>query len=400
MADNYSYSCLIANLSVDSITPTIWTPQRTSFYNSYFVVVILLSFIIIGAPWNAYVIINIFRKRLSTQPTMMLLLSLAISDLLICILVLPVTVITGLADDFVFGGTDYIRCQVCQFGLLYSIFTYSSLNTLALLSVDRFLYIWKPLRYKRIMTVKSVLLMIATAWLWSIAISITPLFGFGTFHFSRLALTCTVSFIGYSRLAKNTSYLILLVTAGLVPVLIMVVTNVWVFCIAQKSIRNHYKLMTQQKYVDDLRRRVNKERNQRQLKLIKTFIVVLITNIVTWIPVSVILIARAAYEPGPSFPTDARVFLVSFPNLALLSQSVVHPIVETHVLFGIKEKMRKVFRKIRDKYCFKCCITDCCTGEEDNTSNRCCGKHCVFLEVFNAAFLPVSEMTSSRTNIP
>ena len=111
---------------------------------------------------------------------MMLLLSLATADLLICIIVLPITIITGIADDFVFGGSDYVRCQVCQMGLLFHIFSIASMYTVALMSVDRFLYIWKPLRYKNYVIGRPF---IAAAWLLSIAVSVTPLFGFGAIIF-------------------------------------------------------------------------------------------------------------------------------------------------------------------------------------------------------------------------
>ena len=379
MASNYS--CLIGNISEDSITVSEWTPQRSSFYNRYIVIIVNLLFLVIGTPFNIYVIISIFRKHHTTEPTMMLLLSLATADLLICIIVLPITIITGIADSYFFGDSDYIRCQVCQMGLLFSIFSFASLNTLALISVDRFLYIWKPLRYERYMTVKIVRSLIAAAWLLSIAVSVTPLFGFGTFHFNNYSLTCTLAFRGSSRLATNTWCLLLLVLVGMVPIITLIVTNVWVFCIAMKSMRKHYKMMNQQKYVDDLLRRVKQEKNKREMRLIKTFIAILVTNAVTWIPVLVIMIISIGEKPVYPSQTDTRIFLALIANVTLLSQSVVHPIIESRTLFSVKQKMSNVLRRI----CDKCC----CCGKD--ISNQCCGKHGIFLDICNAALLPASN---------
>ena len=377
MAGNYT--CQIANLSEDSVTPLEWTPYRSSFYNRYIVIIVNVLFFVIGTPFNIYVIISIFRKHLSNEPTMMLLLSLATADFLICIIVLPVTIITGIADSFIFGDNDYIRCQVCQIGLLFHTFSLASMYTVALISVDRFLYIWRPLRYKRYMTVKIVRSLIIAAWFLSIAVSVTPLFGFGGLSFGRSALSCTLDFEGSSRLAKNTWYLLLLFLVGMVPTITLIVTNVWVFCIALKSMRKHYKMMNQQKHVDDLLRRIKQEKNKRQMRLVKTFIAILVTNVVTWIPMLVVMALGAVYEPTKStYSRDVFIFKGSFAYLTLLSQSVVHPIVESRTLFSVTKNMSNVLRSC------KCC------GCDDNDSNQCCGKHCICLDICNAAFLPAT----------
>ena len=378
MAGNYT--CQIANITEDSITPLEWTPHRSSFYNRYIVIIVNVLFFVIGTPFNIYVIISIFRKHLCNEPTMMLLLSLATADFLICIIVLPVTIITGIADSFIFGDTDYTRCQVCQIGLLFHIFSFASVYTVALISVDRFLYIWRPLRYKRYMTVKIVRSFIIAAWLLSIAVSVTPVFGFGSLSFGRSALTCTLDLEGSSKLAKNTWYLLLLVLVGMVPIIPLIVTNVWVFCIALKSMRKHYKMMNQQKHVDDLLRRIKQEKNKRQMRLLKTFIAILVTNVVTWIPVLVVLGLGTIYEPTESsYSREFFIFKGSFSYLTLLSQSVVHPIVESRTLFSVTKNKLNILRRS-----CKCC------GCDDNDSNQCCGKHCIFLDIWNAAFLPAA----------
>ena len=390
MAGNYN--CLIANFSEDSITLSEWTPRRSIFYNRYIVTIVNILFFVIGTPFNVYVIISIFRKHLYNNPTMMLLLSLATADLLICIIVLPVTIITGIADSYIFGDTDYVRCQVCQMGLLFHIFTFASIYTVALISMERFLYIWRPLRYKKYITVKIVRSLIVAAWLLSTAVSVTPLFGFGTLSFGKSALTCTLAFKGYSRLAKNTWYLLFLALVGMIPIMTLIVTNVWVFCIALKSTKKHYKTMNQQKYVDDLLKRINQEKNKQELRLIKTFIGILVVNVVTWIPALVTLASSTAYGPTKSsYFKDINVFNNSFIYLTVLSQSVVHPIIESRILFSVKKKMSNVFGRM----CGGCC----CCGENDKI--RCRGKHCIFLDVCNAALLPVAieEPDSSSTNI-
>ena len=84
---------------------------------------------------------------------MMLILNLAVSNLLTCALIFPFTIITGIAGEFIYGASDHVRCQICQLGVVYLVLTFVSLNSLALISVDRFLYIKKPLHYNMMVTI-------------------------------------------------------------------------------------------------------------------------------------------------------------------------------------------------------------------------------------------------------
>ena len=144
MASNYDY--LIANFSEDSITLSEWTPRRSIFYNRCIVIIVNILFFVIGTSFNVYVIISIFRKHLYNNPTMMLLLSLATADLLICI-VLPVTIITGIADSYIFGDTGCVRSSRSNRTVIPHPRICLHIHV-ALISMDRLLYIWRPLRYK------------------------------------------------------------------------------------------------------------------------------------------------------------------------------------------------------------------------------------------------------------
>ena len=95
-------------------------------------------------------------KRLYEQPTHVLLLSLAFSNLLLCLLVMPFGIVAGFAREFVFGNNDYIRYQFCQLsGVLLTFFVESSFHTLTLVSLDRFIYIKMAIKYYKIVTVCS-----------------------------------------------------------------------------------------------------------------------------------------------------------------------------------------------------------------------------------------------------
>ena len=183
------YSCSDANLSRNSVTPEYWESSSISDdfrANSTATAVIMLILFIVGLPANIIIIVSILYQKLYKETTHILLLNLAISDLLVCLLVMPFTIVTGFAGGFIFGDSDHTRCQVCQTGLILIVLTSFSVGILAMISVDRFIFIKFPLRYETVVTLPRITIAIIVTLLFSILHSILPLFGFG--ELSRLLI--------------------------------------------------------------------------------------------------------------------------------------------------------------------------------------------------------------------
>ncbi len=123
------------------------------------------------------------------------MLNLTLTNLLLCIFVMPFHIISGFAGEYVFGSSDYVRCCVCQTGLLNTVLLAVSVHTVSLMSVDRFIYLKRPILYSSIVTPKRMTVAIALVWCICIAISIPPLFGFGTILFSYTVVSCVVLFV-------------------------------------------------------------------------------------------------------------------------------------------------------------------------------------------------------------
>ena len=98
---------------------------------------------------------------------------------------MPVSIITTIAQDYPFGPSDHVRCKVCQHGLIFSILSVSSIHHIALLSLDRFLFIYTPISYKTLVTRWKMLFALLGVWFISIVIGIMPLFGFGAIGYSE-----------------------------------------------------------------------------------------------------------------------------------------------------------------------------------------------------------------------
>ena len=389
-AENLDNLC--ANLSSDFITSSLWSLEEDSTdTNRFLVTIIYLIFLVIGLPWNAAVIISIFRKRLYREPTMMLILNLTVSNLLTCALILPFAIITGIAGEFIYGASDRARCQICQLGVIYSILTLASLDTLALISVDRFLYITQPLRYQKIVTSRTTIVAVILVWIFSILVSIPPLFKFGAIEFSRFTLTCTIAFRG-SGVVKNTFYLIFLVVVSLPAIAVLIITNVWLLYYTQKVIQRKYKNLREGASLSKLRENIKKEYNKKQLNLMTVFFAIFITNIITWLPAIVILIARAAYEPTPTTSLNLRIYLTSLPFLSFLSQAVVHPILQVFLIKRIKEQVLAPLYACQKRCCSKCpteglvCSCKICSG-------------CIFLDLCKASLIVNTQEETTTSNI-
>lgn len=107
-------------------------------------------------------------RQLQT-PTNIILLSLAVSDLLVGAAVMPISIIVS-------QNCRILRRIVCILQILLSfILTSASVGTMVLISVDRYLAICYPLRYPLILTTARVKISVSLCWFISIIYNIIML---------------------------------------------------------------------------------------------------------------------------------------------------------------------------------------------------------------------------------
>ncbi|KAM4600299.1 D(1)-like dopamine receptor [Fundulus diaphanus] len=107
-------------------------------------------------------------RHLRSKVTNFFVISLAVSDLFVAVLVMPWEAITEVTDTWLFGAF----CDVwITFDIMCS--TASILN-LCIISVDRYWAIASPFKYERKMTHRVAFVMIGVAWTLSILISFIP----------------------------------------------------------------------------------------------------------------------------------------------------------------------------------------------------------------------------------
>ncbi|XP_005992583.1 D(1A) dopamine receptor [Latimeria chalumnae] len=175
-------------------------------------------------------------RHLRSKVTNFFVISLAVSDLLVAVLVMPWKAITEIAGFWPFGS-------FCNIWVAFDIMcSTASILNLCVISVDRYWAISSPFRYDRKMTPKVAFIMIGVTWTLSILISFIPVqlnwhkaktTSFLDFNVSYLERSMDNCDSSLNRTYAISSSLI----SFYIPVAIMIVTYTRIYRIAQKQIR-------------------------------------------------------------------------------------------------------------------------------------------------------------------
>ena len=340
-----SFSCLDKNLSREDVTQEYWSlsvlgEQHTS--SAFGMSVVLTLMFVIGVTWNLIVIATIIKKRLFKIPSVLLLLNLAVTDLLFCLLVMTFSIVTGFAGEYIFGKSDYMRCQVCKFNIILILLMTESIFSLLHLTIDRLVYLKKPLHYNSLITTKRIIIGVLITWLVSIVLSIPPLFGFGEIRYVIKEVgICTFASNGATEIAPHYAYFILLAAVTLPFVVAIIIINVWTTCIISK----HVKLKNPDRITSSKKLTLSVKEH---FVISRMFVAINLTNIVSWIPIIVVGIV-ASLEVERSIPPS--IVIISF--LLFLLQPVIHPILQVTLV----ERVRSTLKE--------CCTMQRCRKDQD-----------------------------------
>ena len=138
-------------------------------------IIVSLTILIIGTfIGNILVIVAVCLVRKLRRPCNYLIISLAVADLCVAILVMPVALVYEVQGEWAFGVIYcdiWVSCDVISC-------TASILN-LCMISVDRYYAIIKPLEYGIRRTPNLMLVYIATVWVVAVLVSVPPILFWG-----------------------------------------------------------------------------------------------------------------------------------------------------------------------------------------------------------------------------
>ncbi|NXP76903.1 NMUR1 protein, partial [Ramphastos sulfuratus] len=154
------------NLTEEQLRDKYLGPRRSSFFVP--VCIIYLMIFVVGAVGNTLTCIVILRHRFMRTPTNYYLFSLAVSDLLVLLLGMPLELYDLWSNyPFLLGTSG------CYFKtLLFEAVCFASILNVTALSVERYIAVVHPLKAKYVVTRNHAKRVIITIWALSVVCSI------------------------------------------------------------------------------------------------------------------------------------------------------------------------------------------------------------------------------------
>ena len=356
-----NFSCSAEHVSKNEITPLAWSirdpsPDNPGVNYGYICATATLLIFALGVPFNALIIVTIQWKKLYRSAMVIPMLSLCISNLLLCLLVVPFIIITGYTREFIFGPSDYVRCKVCNVSILNISLPLISIYSLALMSVGRVVYLKKPFHYDTIVTPGRVLAILVTLWSFGFVTSLPPLFGYGYIQFSKFVSACVPASFGSGPYSSLMYYNVVLITLALLGVVTTLIMYIWIVCIAQTYIFRHPKRfamlhnesaleltmsLKESDGEDKLDTNLKNRLRKKQLQVVLVLVGIILANVTTWVPMMVLAMIPSTILsgviPGPVY---------SVAYMCYLSQIIVHPLLQVFLVYELKETTVKLLKNI------------------------------------------------------
>ncbi|XP_044073829.1 trace amine-associated receptor 13c-like [Siniperca chuatsi] len=265
--------------------------------------IVLSSISLLTVALNLLVIISVSHFRQLHTPTNILLLSLAVSDFLVGLLLMPGEILRKTAcwflGDLVCCGYKFMSC----------IIPIVSVGDMVLISVDRHVAICDPLRYPTRITGRRVKLCVCLCWLFSV---------FYSSVFLKDDLTQPDRYNScYGECVIDVDYVagaVDIVLTFLIPITVIIVLYMRVFAVAvsqARAMRSHITAVT-------LQRSVTPKAKKSELKAARTLGVLVFVFLICFCPYHCVSLARDSLISTSS---------VSFMIYLLYFNSCLNPVI-------------------------------------------------------------------------
>ncbi|OCT71963.1 melanopsin-A [Xenopus laevis] len=293
---------------IHHVYPTVDVPDHVH----YVVGAVILAVGITGMLGNFLVIYAFCRSRSLRSPANMFIINLAITDFLMSVTQAPVFFATSLHKRWIFGEKG---CELYAFcGALFGI---TSMITLMVIAVDRYFVITRPLTSIGVMSKKRAVLILSGVWLYSLAWSLPPFFGWSAYVPEGLLTSCTWDYMTFTPSVRAYTML-LFCFVFFIPLFIIIYCYIFIF----KAIKNTNRAV--QKIGTDNNKESHKQyqKMKNEWKMAKIALIVILLYVVSWSPYSTVaLLAFAGYA---SILTP---YMNSVPAVIAKASAIHNPII-------------------------------------------------------------------------
>ena len=221
---------------------------------------------IIGVVGNTTVIVYSFFWTKEKTVTSYLVGNLAFADLFVCLTFYPIWIIEFMQTILEIESDQDLFCKLSRTSLLALLFV--SVCTLFAITIDKYVYIVKPLKYPLIVTQRRIIFFIVAIWIATFGVLSPVIQNF----FTRYE-----KYRGLCRIDKST-HLIYELLSQYIPIVIIIFLNVKILCVAKMQRK---KILKEINIVKEAKEPAPKRKNNllqqlRSLKATKTFFIVVL----------------------------------------------------------------------------------------------------------------------------
>ncbi|KAJ6661607.1 hypothetical protein lerEdw1_013846 [Lerista edwardsae] len=288
--------------------PTVDVPAHAH----YTIGAVILAVGIAGTLGNLLVIYAFCRSRSLRTPANMFIINLSVSDFLMSVTQCPVFFTSSLNKRWTFGEKG---CELYAFcGALFGI---ASMITLTVIALDRYFVITRPLTSIGVMSKKKAFLILLGVWLYSLAWSLPPFFGWSAYVPEGLLTSCSWDYITFTPSVRAYTML-LFCFVFFIPLTVIICSYVFIF----RAIKSTNRAV--QSIGSDSSRESQRlyQRMKNEWKMAKIALIVVSLYVLSWSPYSAVaLLAFAGYSH------ILTPFMNSVPAVIAKASAIHNPII-------------------------------------------------------------------------
>lgn len=347
-SNDTNFTCRVMLSSSNLTDVDFWKITEEQEIGAIIAGVLIFIFFLVGTSWNLFILITyLVKHHLLKEPGNILLFNVAITDLLICLTTMVFSYVTAFGQEFIFGSDDKTRCILCGvsgFFLMFLILV--SLHLLTVLSVDRFILLSRPLRYKRIMNRWKAGVICVVVYIICFILAVLPQVGFGEIEFNARFASCVPRFTPQ----KNLYYVMVIAVESLIPIIILAITNVWTYRLVSKFLKRNFRRRSTYRRRDQEEKSnagsENSKHHKQQTQLVKVFGALFVANIVSYTPtvVTIFVFGFLTLLKKENIIPSA-VYILGF--VSFLMNPVLHPIIESFFVKDLRYQVSRAKTGIR-----------------------------------------------------
>lgn len=279
---------------------------------------------IFGIICNLAVIIQYTRSSHVRKSSSYYFINLATSDLLLLVTTIPLSATSSFYEKWIFGS---IGCNL--YGLLGGLFGFTSIGTIVLISIERYMAVKRPIDSLSNNTSISLLAILST-WIYAFIWISLPLFSQNQFVLEGLLTSCTFDYV--SRDLRNRLIMISMIIGGfLIPLTIIIIAYLLIIRkLSKRNVKfNRIKTPSISITSRSSANRLNKTTeeihfNRIQYRATRNISLVLILFVVSWLPYTIVTIC---YQFFPNFNQLIDVRFTYFAPFFAKTSATFNPLI-------------------------------------------------------------------------